>query len=114
MVVTFLPARRRAISSHQVNKVPWCVASDAMLRRSYAKYAYLKSLFLHKDRAIRATGRGAKTSLILGRARQPASRAGGAGAPEALLPARDDLPVVDIVRNAALNHRARGPGYALP
>src|SRR5215831_11126400 len=31
-----------------------------------------------------------------------ASRAGGAGAPEALLPARDDLPVVDVVRNATL------------
>src|SRR5262249_49808144 len=32
-------------------------------------------------------------------------------------PARDDLSVVDVVRNATLerrDHRARGPGYALP
>src|SRR6516225_1370883 len=43
--------------------------------------------------------------------------AGRAGVPEALLPARDNLSVVDIVRNATLkrsDHRARGPGHALP
>src|SRR5215831_10525282 len=54
------PGRRRAISSQGINKVPWCVASDVMLRRSYAKFAYLKPLVLHKDQAIRAAGRGAK------------------------------------------------------
>src|SRR5215831_7333324 len=52
------------LSSHDVNKVPWCVALDTMLRRSYAKYAYLKSLVLHKDKAIRAANPGAKTSPI--------------------------------------------------
>src|SRR5262249_45519380 len=67
MVVTFLPARGRAISSHEINKVPWCVASDVMLRRSYAKFAYLKSLVLRKDQAIRAARKDGKTSLILGR-----------------------------------------------
>src|SRR5262245_51452106 len=48
---------------------------------------------------------------------RPALCAGRAGAAEAFLPARDDLPVVDIVRNATLergDHRARGPGHALP
>src|SRR5262249_38276589 len=64
MIVTFLPARRRAISSHQINKVPWCIASDIMLRRSYAKNAYLNSLVLHKDQAIRAADQGAKTLPI--------------------------------------------------
>src|SRR5262245_66075342 len=71
MVVTFLPARGRAISSHEINKVPWCVASDVMLRRSYAKFAYLKPLVLHKDQAIRAARQDAKTSLNLGRNEPP-------------------------------------------
>jgi hypothetical protein len=35
-----------------------------MLRRSYAKLAYLKSLVLHKDQAIRAADQGAETSPI--------------------------------------------------
>jgi hypothetical protein len=42
-----------------------------MLRRSYAKFAYLKSLVLHKDQAIRAARQHAKTSLILGRNEPP-------------------------------------------
>src|SRR6516225_6808893 len=58
------PGRGRAISSQHINRVPCCVASDTMLRRSYAKYAYLKSLVLHKDQAIRAANPGAKTSPI--------------------------------------------------
>src|SRR5262249_41298131 len=107
------------LSSHDVNKVPWCVALDIMLRRSYAKYAYLKSLVLHKDQVIRAADPGAKTSPIWAQMWPSdwALWAGRAGAPEALPPARDDLPVVDVVRNATLergDHRARGPGYALP
>ena len=43
--------------------------------------------------------------------------AGCAGAAKALLPARNHFPVVDVVRNTTLesgDHRARGPGYALP
>src|SRR6478752_9436384 len=43
--------------------------------------------------------------------------AGHAGAAKTLLPAWDDLPVVDIVGNATFecgDHRARGPGDALP
>jgi hypothetical protein len=69
-----------------------------MLRRSYAKYAYLKSLVLHKDQAIRAANPGAKNVADLGPnvALRAALCAGRAGAPEALLPARDDLPVVDM------------------
>src|SRR5215831_7765343 len=108
------------LSSHDVNKVPWCVALDIMLRRSYARIAYLKSLVLHKDQVIRPAGRGDKDGADLGLKCTPsdwALWAGRAGAPEALPPTRDDLPVVDIVRNATLergDHRARGPGHALP
>ena len=87
------------LSSHDVNKVPWCVALDIMLRRSYARIAYLKSLVLHKDQVIRPAGRGDKNGADLGLKCTPsdwALWAGRAGAPEALPPTRDDLPVVDV------------------
>src|SRR5262245_35922997 len=54
------------LSSHDVSKVPWCVALDTMLRRSYAKYAYLKSLALHKDQVIRPADGETKTARIWG------------------------------------------------
>src|SRR5262249_567779 len=54
------------LSSHDVSKVPWCVALDTMLRRSYAKYAYLKSLVLHKDQVIRPADGETKTARIWG------------------------------------------------
>src|SRR6516164_10469505 len=50
-LLPFVPARGRAIVTTE-NKVPWCAASDVMLRCSYAKHAYLKSLVLHKYQAI--------------------------------------------------------------
>ena len=43
-----------------------------MLRRRYAKNAYLKSLLLHKDQAIRRTDWRRKTTRIL--AEMPRSR----------------------------------------
>jgi hypothetical protein len=42
-----------------------------MLRRSYAKYAYLKSLLLHKDQAIRPAPTAGETSADFGRNEPP-------------------------------------------
>src|SRR5215813_10112666 len=113
MIVTFLPARGRAISQVTINKVPWCVALDIMLRRSYARIAYLKSLVLHKDQVIRPAGRGDKNGADLGLKCTPsdwALWAGRAGAPEALPPTRDDLPVVDTLSGMPplIHHLAAG------
>ena len=69
-----------------------------MLRRRYAKNAYIKSLILHKDQAIRRAKRQAKNRADLGRnAPFPTDLcASRAGAAEALLPARNHFPVVDV------------------
>src|SRR6516162_6256555 len=62
-LLPFGPARGRAIITGK-NKVPWCAAAGAMLRRRYAKNAYLKSLVLHKDQAIRRANGRRETARI--------------------------------------------------
>jgi hypothetical protein len=48
MIFAFLPGQTPGNLVTTEHKVPWCVAAGAVLRRRYAEYAYLKSLFLHK------------------------------------------------------------------
>src|SRR5262249_9227871 len=96
-LLPFRPARGRAIVAPR-NKVPWCAAAGAMLRRRYAKNAYLKSLVPHKDQAISPRQRQARNRADLGRNAPLSTDLGAsrAGAAEALLPTRNDFPVVDI------------------
>jgi hypothetical protein len=51
MVFAFLH-RPDADDRQSRDKLSCCVATDAVLRRSYAENAYLKSLFFRKYRAI--------------------------------------------------------------
>src|SRR5262249_12573632 len=105
-------------------RVPWRTAAGFMLRRTYAENAWIKSLFIHKFCGILVRLWLRKSSNRL--RENTVGRPGVGGAPsaaadaysaEALLPARQDLPVVDIVGDATLergHHRAGGPGHALP
>src|SRR6266403_3275937 len=45
-------------ASRALNKVPWCTALGAMLRCSYAKYAWNKRLILKRNSTIWAPRRG--------------------------------------------------------
>src|SRR5260221_4883215 len=90
-----------------------------MLRRRYAHYAYLKPLGLHGNLTIDVTRPAANPGADPKGNKSSGGRAQSnvAGPAEAFLPARNHLEVVDVVRDAALergDHRARGPGHALP
>src|SRR5262249_62257483 len=70
-LLPFRPVPGRAIVALR-NKVPWCAAAGAMLRRRYAKNAYLKSLVLHKDQAIRRANGRRETARIWAKCAVPA------------------------------------------
>src|SRR5215831_2544815 len=117
------------------NKVPCCDATGPYVASQLCEICMINSCFFHKiltDVAIHLRIRSRSNRSIvpsLGAWNVERLRAGcrgsrqthtstlDAGTPEPLLPARDHVTIVDVVRNATFecgDHGTGGPGHPLP